>query len=265
MGGGVDVDAGADLSDLPDLHGRAVEDDAAEVQEGAGADGQIPAVVALERRLEPGFLAERGEQLAGDRGPLGGIARVQPGEKPASAALGGELGIRAPVHLACEHLVALGAQRPTETTRARQAPRGASTWTSSPALAPTSALPSGDAGETPPTLEISTSIGSPSSRRSIVTRDPTATSPLFAAASSSTSSARCRRLRRIVMRRSRRPCSVLAAWYSKFSERSPKPRGLDRLDDLGALGALELGQLGFELRLLGTGEVLGSVVHDHPP
>ncbi len=42
-------------------------------------------------------------------------------------------------------------------------------------------------------------------------------------------------------------------------------RRLDRLDDLCALRALELGQLGLELSLLGQGERLGSVVHDHPP
>jgi hypothetical protein len=84
-------------------------------------------------------------------------------------------------------------------------------------------LPSGDSGDTPPTLEISTSIVSPSSR-SIATRDPTATDS--SPADSSTRTARCSRSRRMVIRRSRRPCSFFAAWYSKFSERSPWARAV---------------------------------------
>src|SRR5439155_11465016 len=70
--------------------------------------------------------------------------------------------------------IAHGCQRPIEVTRARQVPLGASTTTSSPTFAPISAFPSGESGETPPTLEISTSIVSPSSR-SMVTREPTET------------------------------------------------------------------------------------------
>ena len=48
--------------------------------------------------------------------------------------------------------------RPTDTIRARQRPRGASTSISSPGSLPSSACPTGESGETPPTLVISISI-----------------------------------------------------------------------------------------------------------
>src|SRR3954454_19694774 len=89
-----------------------------------------------------------------------------------------------------------------ETTRAFQAPRGASTRISSPSLRPRTARPTGDSGETPPTLEISTVITSPSSRWSS-TVVPTVTTPLAAASASSITSAVWSRERRMVMRRSR--------------------------------------------------------------
>src|SRR5581483_3424346 len=111
----------------------------------------------------------------------------------------------------------------TAITRARQAPRGASTLTTSPSRAPISARPSGESGETepvPPRLETSSSIRPPSSS-SISTREPTETRP--ASASSTTSEFRSRSWR-ILIRRSSRPCSFFAAWYSKFSERSPNSR-----------------------------------------
>ena len=60
--------------------------------------------------------------------------------------------------------------RPTDTMRARQRPRGASTSISSPGAFPSSARPTGDSGETPPTLVISISNFSPSSRSSSTTR-----------------------------------------------------------------------------------------------
>jgi len=41
-----------------------------------------------------------------------------------------------------------------ERTRARQVPRGASTTIWSPTFLPSTARPTGDSGETPPTLEI---------------------------------------------------------------------------------------------------------------
>ena len=66
-------------------------------------------------------------------------------------------------------------------------------------------------------------IVSPSSRSQLDT-EPTVTTPLAAAASSSITSEFWRRERRIVMRRSSRPCSFFAAWYSKFSDRSPCAR-----------------------------------------
>ena len=101
---------------------------------------------------------------------------------------------------------------------------GASITTSSPALAPISARPTGESGETPPTLEISTCMVAPSSS-STSTVDPTETTPLVAAVSSTTTDGRAGRAG-CVIRRSSRPCSFLAAWYSKFSERSPKPRAV---------------------------------------
>ena len=59
------------------------------------------------------------------------------------------------------------------------------------------------------------------------------------------------------MRRSSSPCSFFAAWYSKFSERSPcAARGRDRLDDRLPLRALELGELGLELLVLRMSELL---------
>src|SRR5581483_11696927 len=117
------------------------------------------------------------------------------------------------------------AYRRMEMTRAFQAPRGASTTISSPSERPRTARPTGDSGETPPTLEISTVMRSPSSRSSS-TVAPTVTTPLAAAAASSITSACWSRARRIAIRRSRRPCSFFAAWYSKFSERSPWARAV---------------------------------------
>ena len=110
-------------------------------------------------------------------------------------------------------------------TRARQEPRGASTSTTSPGLAPRRAPPSGESGETPPTLEISTVIRSPFSS-STSTVDPIPTSPL-ADDAWSTSTARSKRSRIVLIRASSRPCSFFAAWYSKFSDRSPKPLAVE--------------------------------------
>src|SRR5262249_21166167 len=68
------------------------------------------------------------------------------------------------------------------STRAFQAPLGACTSTTSPTVAPMSADPSGESGETPPTAEISTSISLPSSS-AIPTIEPT---PMCSSVSCST-------------------------------------------------------------------------------
>ena len=108
---------------------------------------------------------------------------------------------------------------------ARQEPRGACTSTVSPGFRPSSAEPSGEVGDTvpePPTALISTVIASPPSS-TISTTEPMPTSSPLA---SSTISALSSRWRSVRMRASRRPCSFLAAWYSKFSERSPNSRAV---------------------------------------
>ena len=111
---------------------------------------------------------------------------------------------------------------PDTMTRAFHEPRGASTSTTSPTAAPSNAEPSGESGETPPTAEISTSISSPPSS-AISTIDPT---PTFSSVSCSTVTAWLRRWRSVRIRASSRPCSFFAAWYSKFSERSPNSRAV---------------------------------------
>ena len=106
---------------------------------------------------------------------------------------------------------------------ARQAPLGASTSTVSPTFLPSSTEPSGEVGDTvpaPPTALISTVSFWPPSP-SMSTTEPTPTS---SADASSTISAPSRRARSVRMRASSRPCSFFAAWYSKFSERSPNSR-----------------------------------------
>ena len=108
------------------------------------------------------------------------------------------------------------------STRAFHEPLGASTSTTSPTAAPISAEPSGESGETPPTAEISTSIASPSSS-AISTIEPT---PTCSSVSCSTVTAWVRRSRSARIRASRRPCSFFAAWYSKFSDRSPNSRAV---------------------------------------
>src|SRR5919106_1644876 len=105
-------------------------------------------------------------------------------------------------------------------TRAFHDPLGASTSTTSPTPAPMSARPSGASGETPPTAEISTSSFSPSPS-STWTIEPT---PTCSSVSCSTVTAWWSRSLRIWIRRSSRPCSFLAEWYSKFSAMSPNSR-----------------------------------------
>ena len=106
-------------------------------------------------------------------------------------------------------------------------PAGAFTVTVSPGDAPSRAEPSGESGATaplPPPFETTTRSSSPSASVTS-TVDPTATTPAaldgflmmtaFRSFSSSTA-----------IWRSSRPCSFLAAWYSKFSDRSPNPRAV---------------------------------------
>ena len=68
------------------------------------------------------------------------------------------------------------------------------------------------------------------------------------------------------MRASSRPCSFFAAWYSKFSDRSPNSRAvLIAATTSRAARALELGELGAQrLRLL-LGESLAVYHFDRPP
>ena len=69
-----------------------------------------------------------------------------------------------------------------------------------------------------------------------------------------------------MIRRSSSPCSFFAAWYSKFSERSPCPRAvaiasIDRLP----LRAFELGELSRQLLVLRTSELLALLLgHQWP-
>ena len=57
------------------------------------------------------------------------------------------------------------------------------------------------------------------------------------------------------------PCSFFAAWYSKFSDRSPKLRATAIASTAAcALRALELGELGLELHLLRRGQTLAPLV-----
>ena len=138
-----------------------------------------------------------------------------------------------------------------ERIRARQERFGAATSTSSPALRPSSALPSGDSGETPSTLEICTRSVSPCSSSSS-TVEPTPTSPLAAAFASSTTTEPASRSRRRLMRLLEQALLVLRRVVLEvLGEVAEAAGGRDRLDDLLAPRALELGQLGLELRLLG--------------
>ena len=74
----------------------------------------------------------------------------------------------------------------------------------------------------PPTALTSTVIAWPLSP-STSTTEPTPTSSVPASATISAPSSRDRSVR---MRASSRPCSFFAAWYSKFSERSPNSRAV---------------------------------------
>ena len=77
-------------------------------------------------------------------------------------------------------------------------------------------------GDTPPTGEIVTSIGSPCSSCTS-TIDP---GPMCSSVSCSTTTAVRRRSRSFAIRASSIPWSFFAAWYSKFSDRSPNLRAV---------------------------------------
>ena len=150
-------------------------------------------------------------------------------------------------------------ERRMETIVARQEPRGASISTSSPSALPSTARPTGDSGETPPTLEISTVISSPSSRfRSTVgadgddaarrrrvlvdhlgvlepraeDRDPPLEQPLLV-------------LRRVVL--------------EVLGEVAVTARRRDRLDDRLPLRPFELRELGLELLALRVRQLLAAL------
>ena len=68
------------------------------------------------------------------------------------------------------------------------------------------------------------------------------------------------------MRASSRPCSFFAAWYSKFSERSPNSRAvLIACDDVLAARPFELGELGAQRLGLLLGELLAVYHLERPP
>ena len=62
--GSVDLDGRADLSAVADLDGIDVEEDAVEVEEDAGAEMDVVAVVAEEGRADGGVFAAGGEDFA---------------------------------------------------------------------------------------------------------------------------------------------------------------------------------------------------------
>ena len=63
VGGGEQLDVRADLDVVADRDAGDVERDEAEVDEGAGADVQLVAVVAVKRRADLDAFADRSEQL----------------------------------------------------------------------------------------------------------------------------------------------------------------------------------------------------------
>ena len=124
------------------------------------------------------------------------------------------------------------------------------TW--SPAFAPSSDRPSGESGETPPTLEISTSMRSPcssSSSTSTRSRRPVAGGLLVNddGAAQAVPQHRDAALEEALL--------VLGGVVLEvLREVAEAARGLDRLDDRDPPWALQLGQLGLELLLLGRGQ-----------
>ncbi len=84
--GGVDLHRGADLDALADLDRHHVQDDAAEVQERIGAEADVEAVVAMERRPDHAPVADGAEPLGQERPALGrGSGRGGVVPRPASA------------------------------------------------------------------------------------------------------------------------------------------------------------------------------------
>src|SRR5262249_55557832 len=204
-----------------------------------------PGRVRIERRPPHG----RDHLLVAHRvSPAHGQQVVQPQGREVAGLARGEVGARAldPEHAdavldafrrgvtaAVEDERRVGADAPRalderadqlmERIVARQAPRGACTSTVSPRLCPRSAAPSGEVGETvpaPPTALTSTVLFSPPPSPTPTTGPIPTSSPL----ASSTISAWSSRARRLRMRASSSPCSFFAAWYSKFSDRSPNSR-----------------------------------------
>ena len=87
-----------------------------------------------------------------------------------------------------------------------------------------------------------------------LTIEPT---PTCSSVSCSTVTAWCRRSRSVRMRASSRPCSFFAAWYSKFSERSPNSRAvLIAWTAAFRRGPFELGELRLQRLALFGGQVL---------
>ncbi len=97
VGGGVDLDAGADQHAAADTNGGDIEENAIEVEVHVIAEGDIAAVIAEKRRLDPEVLAGVGEQLAQEAAAevglvVGGVIELFE-QEPGAAAFGGQLGI----------------------------------------------------------------------------------------------------------------------------------------------------------------------------
>ncbi len=104
MIGGVDLDGGADLGAVADLDGVDVEEDAVEVEEDAGAQVDVVAVVAVEGWADGGVFAAGGDDFCeldkvGGGVVWGGVVFVE--ERGGVEAFGGEGGVVGDVELAC--------------------------------------------------------------------------------------------------------------------------------------------------------------------
>ena len=135
-------------------------------------------------------------------------------------------------------------------------PRGASTSILSPTFLPSTARPTGDSGETPPTLEMSTrhllAVLASSS-----TLEPTVTTSLAAAASSSITSALCEpRLQNRDAALEQALLVLRRVVLEVLGEVAVAARDRDRLDDLLPARPLELGELRHELIALGERQLL---------
>ena len=112
MGGGEQLDAGRDLAVVADGHRGGVEDHAAVVDEGPGPDADAAAVVAPERGLYDGPVADVPEQLLQQAPALAGLG-MGGGVEALDQALGARVGrdqvriVGEAVQLAAQHALLL--------------------------------------------------------------------------------------------------------------------------------------------------------------